>query len=71
MIMHYSDPTMPHTVEVQVQYFESKFRTFVDKAYQEMNSKMDPSVFLSRITCLPVSARTRLGMSIAIAHSTT
>ena len=50
---------MPHTVEDQVQYFESKFRTFVDKTYQEVNSKIDPSVFLSRITCLPVSARTQ------------
>ena len=50
---------MPHTVEDQVRYFESKFRTFVDKTYQEVNSKMDPSVFLSRITCLPVSARTQ------------
>ena len=50
---------MPHTVEDQVRCFESKFRTFVDKTYQEMNSKMDPSVFLSRITCLPVSARTQ------------
>ena len=64
MIMHYSfinhsGPNMPHTVEDQVQYFESKFRTFVDKTYQEVNSKMDPSVFLSRITCLPVSARTQ------------
>ena len=50
---------MPHTVEDQVQYFESKFCKFVDKTYQEVNSKMDPSVFLSRITCLPVSARTQ------------
>ena len=47
------------TVEEQVQYFESKFRNFVDQAYQEVNSKMDPSVFLSRFTCLPVSARTQ------------
>ena len=47
------------TVGEQVQYFESKFRTFVDQAYQEVNSKMDPSVFLYRITCLPVSARTQ------------
>ena len=47
------------TVEEQVQYFESKFRTFVDQAYQEVNSKMNPSVFLSRITCLPVSARSQ------------
>ena len=46
-------------MEEQVQYFESKFCTFVDQAYQELNSKMDPSVFLSRITCLPVSARTQ------------
>ena len=50
---------MPHTVEDQIQYFESKFRTFVLETYQEMNSKMDPSVFLSCITCLPVSARTQ------------
>ena len=50
---------MPHTVEEQVQYFESKFHTFVLKTYQEVNSKMDPSVFLSCITCLPVSARTQ------------
>ena len=53
----HSGPTMLHTVEDQVQYFESKFRTFVDKTYQEVNSKMDPSVFLSHITCLPASAR--------------
>ena len=50
---------MLHTVEDQVQYFERKFCTFVDKTYQEVNSKMDPSIFLSRITCLPVSARTQ------------
>ena len=50
---------MPHTVEDQVQYFESKFRMFVLETYQEVNSKMDPSVFLSCITCLPVSARTQ------------
>ena len=50
---------MPHTVEDQVQYFESKFRTFVLETYQEINSKMDPSVFLSCITCLPVSVRTQ------------
>ena len=45
------------TVEEQVQYFESKFHTFVDQAYQEVNSKMNPSVFLFRITRLCVSAR--------------
>ena len=50
---------MPHTVEDQVQYFESKFRTFVLETYQEINSKMDPSAFLSCITCLPVSVRTQ------------
>ena len=55
----HSGPTVLPTVEEQVQYFESKFRTFVDQAYQEVNSKMDPSVFLSRFTCLPVSARTQ------------
>ena len=55
----HSGPTVIPTVEEQVQYFESKFRTFVDQAYQEVNRKMNPSVFLSRITCLPVSARSQ------------
>ena len=52
-----SGPTKPHTMKDQVQYFENKFGYLVDKAYQEVNSKMEASLFLSRITYLPVSAR--------------
>ena len=52
-----SGPTRPHTMKDQVQYFENKFGCLVDKAYQEVNSKMEASLFLSRITYLPVSAR--------------
>ena len=52
-----SGPTKPLSVEDQVQYFENKFGCLVDKAYQEVNSKMEAPLFLSRITCLPVSAR--------------
>ena len=43
----------------QVCYFDSKFRNLVNGAYQEVNGKMDPSDFLSRVTCLPVSDRTQ------------
>ena len=53
----HSGPTVLPIVEERVQYFESKFHTFVDQAYQEVNSKMNPSVFLFRITRLCVSAR--------------
>ena len=52
-------PTRPLSVEDQVRYFDSTFRSLVNKAYQEVNGKMEPSDFLSRITCLPVSARTQ------------
>jgi len=44
-------------VEDQVQIFEYKFGNLVDKAYQEVHKQMEASVFLSRITCLPVAAR--------------
>ena len=43
----------------QVQYFENKFGELVDKACQEVCGKIEPPVFLSRVTCLPVSARTQ------------
>ena len=48
---------MTPTVEQQVQYFENKFGNLVDKTCQEVNGKIEPPVFLSRVTCLPVSAR--------------
>ena len=48
---------MTPTVEEQVQYFENKFGNLVDKTCQEVNGKIEPPVFLSRVTCLPVSAR--------------
>ena len=55
----HSGLTGPHTVEEQVQYFENKFGNLVDKTCQEVNGKIEPPVFLSRVTCLPVSARTQ------------
>jgi len=45
-------------MEHQVQNFESTFGNLANKAYQEVNRKMEPSDFLSHITYLPVSART-------------
>ena len=47
------------TVEDQVRYFETKFDGLADKAYKEVNSKTEPSFFLSGITRLPVSTRTQ------------
>ena len=55
----HSGPTKPHIVNHQVQYFENKFGNLVDRAYRQVNGKVEPSVFLSRITYLPVSARTQ------------
>ena len=43
----------------QVQYFESKFCSLVNEAFQEMNRKMEPSDFLSCVTFLSVSASVR------------
>ena len=51
-------PTRLHTVDYQVQKFESRFGSLVDKAYQEVNGKVDPSDFLFRVTYLPASAHT-------------
>ena len=42
----------------QVQNFESKFGILAERAYLEVSGKMEPSDFLSRVTYLPVSART-------------
>ena len=55
----HSGHASPHSVKDQVCYFDSKFRCLVTKAYQEVNGKMKPSDFLSRVTCLPVSDRTQ------------
>ena len=45
-------------MEHQVEGFEEKFGRLIHKAYQEVNKQMEPPEFLSRITYLPVSART-------------
>ena len=52
----YSDTIRPHTVEDKIQHFKKKFRTLVDKAYQEVKKYVKPSDFLSCVTCLQVSA---------------
>ena len=46
-----------HTVENEVQYFDKKFRSLVDKANQEVCRQTEPSVFLFCVTNLPVLAR--------------
>ena len=54
------DSTRVHNVEDQVQHFDSKFRSLINKAYQEVNGKMESSdYFLFHITCLPASTRTQ------------
>ena len=55
----HSGPTVLPTVEDQVRNFDSTFRSLVNEAYQEVNGKMEPSDFLPRVTCLPVSDRTQ------------
>ena len=45
-------------MEHQVEGFEEKFGSLIHKAYQEVNKQMEPPEFLSRITYLPISART-------------
>ena len=50
---------MTRTVEDQVQYFEKRFGNLVDKACREVKGTIEPHIFLSRVTCLPVSARTQ------------
>ena len=44
-------------MENEVQYLDKKFRSLVDKANQEVRRLTEPSVFLSRVTNLPVLAR--------------
>ena len=57
MFTIHSGLTRPHTIEDEVQYFENKFGNLVDKTCQEVKGKVEPHVFLSRVTCLPVAAR--------------
>ena len=47
---------MTQTVQEQVQHFENTFGDLVDKACKEVK-KIDPNIFLSRVTYLPVSVR--------------
>ena len=46
-------------MEDQVCFFDSTFRSLVNKAYQEVNGKTKPDDFLSCVTCLPVPDRTQ------------
>ena len=57
--VHITHPglTRTHTVEYQVKYFEKRFDNLVDRACGEVKGKLEPHIFLSRVTCLPVSAR--------------
>ena len=48
---------MTQTVEEQVQYFENAFSNLVDKACEQVKGQVEPHILLSRVTCLPVSAR--------------
>ena len=43
----------------QVQYFENKFGDLVEKSFREVSGKIQLPVFRSRVTCLPVSARSQ------------
>ena len=43
-------------MECQVKYFDEKFRSLVNKAYQEMR-EMEPSDFLAQVTNLPLYSR--------------
>ena len=45
-----SGPMRSHIVEDQVQYFEKKFHSLKDKAYQEVSRQMEPSDFIFRVT---------------------
>ena len=58
-LITHSGFTRPHSVDEQVQYFENKFGNLVDKTFQEVNGKIELPIFLSRVTCPPVSARPR------------
>ena len=58
-LYQFTCPTVIQTVEDQVQYFESKFGNLVNKACGEVKGNIEPHIFLSLVTCLPVSARTQ------------
>ena len=58
-LYQFTCPTVIQTVEDQVQYFESKFGNLVNKACGEVKGNLEPHIFLSLVTCLPVSARTQ------------
>ena len=47
-----SGPTRSRDVEDQVQYFERKFCSLKDKAYQEVSRNIEPSDFISHVTVL-------------------
>ena len=49
--------TRSHNVENNIQYFDKKFRSLVDKANQEVRRQTEPSLFIFRVTNLPVLAR--------------
>ena len=53
----HSGLTRSLTVEKQVQYFENAFGNLIDKACGEVKGKIEPHIFLSRVTYLPVSVR--------------
>ena len=44
-----SGPMRSHIVEDQLQYFEKKFHSLKDKAYQEVSREMEPSDFIFRV----------------------
>jgi len=55
--MHSIGSAGSYDVEGQVKYFDDKFATLAEKAYQEVSRQMEPSTFLARVTYLPVSSR--------------
>ena len=57
MSTFYLGTSRTRTVENEVQYLDKKFRSLVDKANQEVCRQMEPSVFLFRVTNLPILAR--------------
>ena len=58
-LITYSGFTRPHAVEEQVQHFETRFGCLIDKACGEVKGRIEPHIFLSRVTYLPVSARSQ------------
>ena len=56
MNVHIPGSTEPHGVESQIEYFDEKFRSLINKAYEEVN-EIKPSDFLVHVTCLPAYSR--------------